>query len=166
MKLYRGKEILEERKLPDGTRVFTIRGKKSARNFIVKAEVPVVKAEVPIGKIITPKHAHFVIDLYGKLCSSKDVGRITFRAIEKVFEGSPAEEVLNKMDEGEKAKINGSPGYSIEYILNCLELIFVQEDVNYPPPSYKGRRLAFDMLKDVMEEIHPVEAMLKAGLRI
>jgi len=58
------------------------------------------------------------------------------------------------------------PGYSLEYTLNCLELIFKQEDVNYPPPEYKGRKLAFDMLKDVFNGVHPVEAMIKAGLRI
>jgi len=70
------------------------------------------------------------------------------------------------MKDDERREINNVPGYFIEYILHCLELIFKQEDVNYPPPRYKGRKLAFEMLEDVVSGIHPVEAMLKAGLKI
>ncbi|MHA1238999.1 MAG: hypothetical protein ACTSSJ_07200 [Candidatus Odinarchaeia archaeon] len=151
---YRGKKILMKKQLSDGTWIFTVKGKKGKEDFIVKAQLP-------SGTIITPKHAHFVIDLYGKICYDKNGAKDVFNAIEKVFGGISADKVLKDI------KVKKSlPGYSLEYTLNCLELIFKQEDVNYPPPEYKGRKLAFDMLKDVFNGVHPVEAMIKAGLRI
>jgi len=151
--------ILYEKTLSNGTKIFTIRGTKSVKDFIVKATLP-------SGETITPKHAHFAIDLYGKICQNKDLGKIVFEEITGVYEGRTAEEVLNDIGEERRKELEKTKGYSIEYILHCLELIFRQEDINYPPPRFKGRKLPFEMYRDIVNGMHPVEAMKKAQLKI
>jgi hypothetical protein len=152
-------EVLTRKRLSDGTEIFTIKGTKGKEDFIVKATFP-------SGRSITPKHAHFVIDLYGKLCQNRELGKMVFELIKRVYEGRAAEEVLQGLREEDENRLANSVGYSIEYILYCLELIFKQEEINYPQPRYKGKRLAFEMLEDVVNGMHPVEAMKKAQLRI
>ena len=151
--------ILSQRILSDGTKIFTIRGTKSKADFIVKATLP-------SGTTITPKHAHFAIDLYGKICQNAQLGRMAFEEIQGVYEGRSAHKVLQDIGEERRKKLQKSVGYSIEYILHCLELIFKQEDINYPPPKFKGRKLPFEMYQDIVNGMHPVEAMKKAQLRI
>lgn len=152
-------EILEERKLSDGTIIFTIKGTKSAKDFVVKARMP-------SGETITPKHAHFAIDLYGKICQNEELGKIVFEEITGVYQGRPAKEVLKDIGEERRRKLEKAKGYSIEYILHCLELIFKQEEINYPQPKYKGKKLPYEMLQDIVKGMHPVEAMKKAQLNI
>jgi len=79
-------KTLSKRILSDGTEIFTIRGTKSKDDFIVKATLP-------SGKTITPKHAHFAIDLYGKMCQNEDLRKMVFQEIIGVYEDRPAEEV-------------------------------------------------------------------------
>ena len=147
------------RKLANGTIIYTEKGSKSEKDFIVKAILP-------NGRKITPKHAHFVIDIYGKLCTDRKKTLRLFNLITRVYNGEKAVNVINSIPQQELLELNKLPGYNVEYILQCLELIFEQEDINYPKPRYKGRDLAYEMLKKVIEGKHPVEAMIEAGLRI
>jgi len=166
-KILDNKEFLEKRDLPDGTIIFTVKGVKSDKDFIVKARFP-------SGKFITPKHAHLLIDLYGKLCYNKELGSLVFQGIKQIFNDMSAKDVLKSFSKEEIEKINNSVGYPLEYILNCLELIVRQEEINYPSDKinpktgkpYLGKQLTFEMFKDVVVGKHPVEAMLKARLRI
>ncbi|WP_297437900.1 hypothetical protein [Thermococcus sp.] len=136
------------------------KGSKSPEDFILRAKFR-GKRE------FTPKHAHFIIDFYGKLCYSTEVRQSLFKLITRIYLGETPEEVLRKLDPVTLKLLNTSPGYPIEYILYALWLLFEIEDINYPQSQGKnGRRQPYQMFVDVMNGMHPVNAMKKAGLRI
>jgi len=142
-------------------KIFTKKGNKSLNDFIVQAKIRGSK------RFFTPKHAHFIIDFYGKLCYNKEIAKKVFNTITRVYTGESPEEILKTMSSDDIKQINSAPGYSIEYILYALWLIFEQEDVNYPPSKgYNGRQQAYRMFQDVMNGMHPVVAMKKARLKI
>lgn len=162
------KRILEERILSDGRIIRTYPGTKGPKDFILKA------TSLRTGREMTPKHAHFVIDFYGKICSSKKDALLEFELIGRIYQGEKAKGILSSLSTKDKNKIASLPGYNIEYILNCLELIFKQEELNYPSNKinprtgkyFEGKRFTFGMFEDVVNGTHPVEAMKKKGLRI
>ena len=193
------KNVIEHKPLSDGTVIFTVPGKKSWRcsecnhfwhiglkdpkptkcvkcfsQKIICKDIKVKARLSKLNKTITPKHAHFAIDLYGKLCFSKDVAQIVFGSIEKVFRDTAASQILQTMSNGDIGKVDNSKGYNLEYILNCMELIFKSEEMNYPSTEknpktgdyYQGKKFTFDLFQDVMNGTHPVEAMIKKNLRI
>jgi len=136
------------------------KGGKSERDFIIKAKFR-GKRE------FTPKHAHFLIDFYGKLCYSTEIGQSLFKLITQLYLGKTPDEILSSLDPITRKLLNSAPGYPIEYILYSLWLLFEVEDVNYPPSQGKnGRKQPYQMFVDVMNGMHPVNAMKKAGLRI
>lgn len=178
---------MERRQLGDGRLVLKVRDKCGAGDF------KVVICDPRTGRRFTPKHAHFAIDMYGKLCCDKHLTRKLLEAIEWVYNGRPASEVISELSkQGILKQFDELPGYKIDYILHCLELIFEQEDVNFErrlcerggelpevrktllrqgliseEEARSGRFLAWRLLKRVVAEgFHPVEAMLEAGLRI
>jgi len=158
-------KILSIVELSDGRRILKVRNKKGVGDFVIKIFNPFAGKK---GRLFTPKHAHFAIDFYGKLCANRELARELFREVEKVYrKEKSAKEVIEELRKSERFQAFQSlPGYDPEYILHCLELIFEQEDVNYPPPK-KGRTLAWQLLEDiVINEVHPVDAMLRSGLRI
>jgi hypothetical protein len=171
-------KILRRRRLSDGTWLFQVGNGKGIGDFIVKAVLPT-------GKQITPKHAHFAIDMYGKLRSNRGATARLLGAVEAVFRGATASKALAGLD---GAVLNRLPGYSAEYILNALEWIFRQENVNWkrdiagkPVPrirltlirhgilargeSNRGSALAIALLRQVVRRgVHPVEAMLQVRI--
>jgi len=176
-------KILEQRKLRDGRLVLKVKDKFGAGDF------KVVICDPRTGKKFTPKHAHFAIDLYGKLCRDECLTRQLLEAISKVYNGQPAFAVIADLEKGGILRhFDQLPGYKTDYILHCLELIFEQEDVNFERRGgqlprlrrillrkglaseeevKRGRFLAWRLFRRiVVEGIHPVEAMLEAGLRI
>ncbi len=158
-------KILSAVELSDGRLILKVRNKKGAGDFVVKVFNPLAGRK---GRLFTPKHAHFAIDLYGKLCANKELTHELFREMEKVYKKEKsAKELIEELKaSGRFQAFQELPGYDFEYILYCLELIYEQEDINYPPPK-KGRALAWQLLEDiVLRGMHPVEAMLKSGLRI
>ncbi len=79
------------------------------------------------------------------------------------------------------------PGYPIDYILYDLKWILEQEDINFKgrpqkkqeeinrvfeclnitvPQNREGSHLAIAMFGEILLGIHPVEALIKAGLDI
>lgn len=183
-----GHKILEARPLSDGKWLFKISNRKGAGDFRVTVFDPHTKRRT------TPSYAHFAIDLFGKLSRSEETASLLLRAIEEVYSGSKAPDVLAKLKaEGKLQQFAELPGYSAEYTLNALEFIFAQEELTWerdfvekarPLPQLrrtlirggflnrseaenKGSAIAMHLLRRVVsDKVHPVEAMREVGLRI
>jgi hypothetical protein len=172
------KRILEVIPLSNGWILAKTENSKSERDFKVRTIT-----EPTTLKFYTPKHAHFAIDFYGKLCYDREKAEKVFRAIIEVWHGIEVKEVLEKY----KSKINSLPGYDLDYIIYALKWILEQEDINFRrrpeklqrildekcqsvgvsvPQNRKGSQLAIALFCDIFKGIHPVEALLAANLDI
>jgi hypothetical protein len=175
---FRGKEIKEIVKLSNGWYIIKTENSKSLKDFKVKT----IFSLQPL-RSLTPKHAHFAIDFYGKLCSSEEKAMKVFEAIIEVWKNRSPEEVLRKY----KNEVKGLPGYDLEYILYALKWILEQEDINFTgrpenkqkqineilqkqgvvtPQGRKGSELAISLFCDIANGAHPVEAFVKANLDV
>ena len=172
------KRIREVVELSNGWYLLKTDDSKSARDFKVK-----VVFSLKPSRSMTPKHAHFAIDFYGKLCKDKNKALQVLEAIQKVWEGRDVAKILNEYE----SKTSGLPGYPLEYILYALRWILEQEDLNFTSrpakkqedlasicrqqdiallPNRKGSHLAMSLLCDICNGTHPVEALLKGNLDI
>jgi hypothetical protein len=177
-KKFRGKEIKDIVKLSNGWYLIKTENSKSVRDFKVKT----IFSLKPL-RSLTPKHAHFAIDFYGKLCANKEKAMKVFNAIIDVWSGKSVEEVLEKYD----SEVKNLPGYSLEYVLYALKWILEQEDINFTgrpqkrqqqleeilrrqgiitPEGRKGSELAISLFCDIASGTHPVEAFIKANLDV
>jgi len=175
---WRGKEIFDRVELSNGWVILKTENQKSTRDFKVRT----VKSFKP-RRSYTPKHAHFAIDFYGKLCSHKARALNVLKAIIEVWHNKKVEQALHKYIR----LTQGLPGYSLEYILYALNWILEQEDINFTgrpskkqqeldeictkqnvvaPPARKGSQLAISVFCDVANGTHPVEALLRANLDV
>jgi hypothetical protein len=175
---WRGKKIREVRLLSNDWYIIKTDNTKSARDFKVRT----IFSLDPV-RSMTPKHAHFAIDLYGKVCADKEKARIVLDSIIEIWHNKDVNEVLNKYQN----KVKELPGYPLEYILFVLGWILEQEDINFTgrpqkkqkelddicqklnisvPKNRKGSQLAISVLCDIINEMHPVEALLKANLDV
>jgi len=175
---FRRKKILDFVKLSNGWYVLKTENRKSLKDFRVRT----VFSLEPLHSL-TPKHAHFAIDFYGKLCANKEKAMHVFRAILEVWNNEPIEKLITK--HGNETK--HLPGYDLEYILYALRWILEQEDINFTgrsdakqreldeicgkqgvvvPEGRKGSQLAISLLCDIASGTHPVEALLAANLDI
>ncbi|MCX7732358.1 MAG: hypothetical protein N2248_04255 [candidate division WOR-3 bacterium] len=172
------KRIREVITLSNGWYLIKTDNSKSKRDFKVK-----VIFQVHPSRSMTPKHAHFAIDLYGKICASHDRAKKLLEAIIKVWSGNDVRQVVAEYQH----ECSGLPGYPLEYILHALNWILEQEDLNFNGrpgrkqeelnnicnkqgitllPSRKGSHLAIALLCDIMNGTHPVEALLKANIDV
>jgi hypothetical protein len=170
------KKILEIRYLSNGWILIKTENSKSEKDFKVK-----VIFSLEPQRSLTPKHAHFLIDFYGKMCADRDRAYYVLLAIVDMWHGIDVDEILRKL------KHINLPGYPLEYILYALKWILEQEDINFTerprnkqkeideilerlkiktPPGREGSQLAIALLCDVFLGTHPVEALLKANLDI
>ena len=170
------KKILDMRHLSNGWILIKTENSKSKKDFKVK-----VIFSLEPQRSLTPKHAHFLIDFYGKMCADRNKARWVLRAIVFMWHGISIDEILRKF------KHINLPGYPLEYILYALEWILEQEDINFTgrhprkqneidkilktlrietPKGRLGSQLAIALLCDVFLGTHPVEALLKANLDI
>jgi hypothetical protein len=177
----RGKKVIEEIiPLSNGWFLLKTTNAKGPGDFRVRT----VYQTVPTVRYITPKHAHFVIDLYGKLNADKLGAMKLFGAIVDVWKGNDVVEVLSRFKDGP----GQLPGYPPEYILYALNWILQQEDINYrvPRPPKKqeeingilaksgvpalenraGSQLAMSLICNVAQGTHPVEAFIRASLDV
>jgi len=76
---------------------------------------------------LTPKHAHFVIDFFGKICANREKVMKVLEAIIAVWHGRPIQDVLNEY----RGFAFQLPGYSLGYILYALNWILEQENINF-----------------------------------
>lgn len=180
-KILEDKEYIKRRDLPDGTILFTVKGDpkkmKGPKDFRVRAFNPKTNLR------LQPKHAHFAIDYYGKLCADKNKAISLLNAILEIWNRKSVEEVIGKYE----AKVDGLPGYNLRYILYSLEWILEQEDINFKsrssekqqeldkicetqnivtPKGREGSKLAIALFCDIANGTHPVEAFIRSGLRI
>lgn len=174
-----GNEVIEVRDLSlDCWLVYKTPGDKSENDFIVK----VINPDHPQG--ISIQHAHFAVDLFGKLSRNREDGEKVFRAILEIWHRKPADQVLSRL----KRETGDLPGYDLEYFLYTYDWILEQEDINYGDdrPAKKqnqidgilgemdvekadgreGSQLAISLLCDVARGEHPVEALRRANLDI
>jgi hypothetical protein len=172
------RKILEIIKLSNGWELAKTKDGKSNKDFKVRTIYnPALK------RFYTPKHAHFAIDLYGKICQDKERARYVLQAIADVWHGKNVEEVIEEY----APQTEGLAGYRLDYILYGLRWILEQEDINFHgrpdklqllldekckkmgvsvPKNRAGSQLAISLLCDVANGVHPVEALLAAGLDI
>lgn len=172
------KQIKEIRELSNGWILIKTENSKSKEDFKVK-----VIFSIKPQKSMTPKHAHFLIDFYGKMCADRNKALKLLEAVYLVWRGENIEEILNQ----HKEQVSDLPGYPLEYILYALEWILQQEDINFSgrptqkqkelddiclkqnistPEGRLGSQLAVALICDVANGTHPVEALLKANLDI
>jgi hypothetical protein len=175
----RKKEIRDIVQLSNGWYIVKTENGKSAKDFRVKTVFTIT----PRARYLTPKHAHFVIDFYGKLCANKEKAAKILEAIIDIWNKKPVTIVLDKY----KEVAEELPGYKLEYILYALNWILDQEDVNFtgrpekrqaeiddifhrcnvtPPSERKGSQLAMSLFCNVFLGLHPVDAFIKANLDV
>jgi hypothetical protein len=172
------KKILEIIPLSNGWILAKTENSKSLKDFKVRTII-----DVESRKFYTPKHAHFVIDFYGKLCQDKKAAEKLFNAIIEVWQGEEVKKTLQKY----KNQVSHLVGYKLDYILYALKWILEQEDINFKgrpeklqqklnekfmsikiktPKNREGSQLAISLFCDVLNGMHPVEALLNANLDI
>lgn len=178
---WRGNEVLAVRDISlDGWLLYKIPGSISDDDFIVK----VINPDHPIG--ISVQHAHFAIDLYGKLMRDAIAAVAVFEGILDVWRAEAPDTVIRQIED----MARDLPGYDIEYFLYAYDWILDQEDINYaagdPRSDEKqelidetlekagvkkaecreGSQLAIFLLSDIVNGEHPVEALRTADLEI
>jgi hypothetical protein len=174
----RGKKIKEIIALSNGWLLLKTENGKSVKDFRVR----LVKSTEPLRSMV-PKHAHFAIDLYGKLCQDKTAGMAVLQAIYEMWRAKDVKSTLEKY----RSSTGHLQGYPLEYILYALNWILEQEDINFTgrpeskqkeldeilsslgysvPEGRRGSELAMALLCDIGRGTHPVEALLKANLDI
>ena len=173
----RGKKVFEVITISDELQIVKTEDSKSCNDFRVK----IINPKHPRG--LTIKHAHFAIDLYGKICCNKEKAMKVLEAIGRVWNGEDVTKLVKKY----RPQVEDLPGYGIEYILYALRWILEQEDVNFKgrpqkkqeeldekikrmgipiPENRKGSQLAIALFCDIAAGVHPVEAFYSAGLKI
>jgi hypothetical protein len=176
---FRGKRILDMVRLSNGWIILKTEDRKSARDFRVRT----IYRTQPRIRSYTPKHAHFAIDFFGKLCADRDRAMRVFQAIIDVWSGRSVSETLSRYED----EAEGLPGYSLEYILHALNWILEQEDVNFrgrPPDRQRelddvlnslniatplgreGSQLALSLFCNIALGQHPVDAFIRANLDV
>jgi hypothetical protein len=172
------KKILEIIPLSNGSILAKTENTKSPNDFKVRTII-----DIDSRKFYTPKHAHFLIDFYGKLCQDRKAAEKLFNAIIEVWQGEEVKKVITKNENQVKHLV----GYKLDYILYALKWILEQEDINFKgrpeklqqklnekfmsikikaPKNREGSQLAISLFCDVLNGIHPVEALLNANLDI
>jgi hypothetical protein len=172
------RRILEIIELSNGWILVKTKNTKSARDFKVRTVTD------PKSKhFYTPKHAHFAIDFFGKMCQDKEKAKNVFKAIIKVWHRKNIKNLIEEYG----TRTQGLIGYTLDYILHALNWILEQEDVNFVgrpeklqkkldekcqkmgvsvPKGRKGSQLAISLFCDIASGVHPVEALLSANLDI
>jgi hypothetical protein len=176
---FQGKAILDAIRLSNGWIIVKTENTKSGRDFRVKT----VYQLSPTIRSYTPKHAHFAIDFYGKLCANEKAAEKVFQAIIDVWKREPVINVLGRYE----SQMVGLPGYPLEYILHALNWILEQEDINFVgrpnqkqeeldkvlrrlgiavPPDRLGSELAISLFCSILLGEHPVNAFIRANLDV
>lgn len=175
---FKKKRIREVAQLSDGWYLLKTDDTKSPRDFLVKT----VYGLDPL-RYLTPKHAHFAIDFYGKTCADKAKANKVLNAVVSVWQGEDVRKILNQYQQD----TCGLPGYSLEYVLYALRWILEQEDANFQgrskgkqeeldnlltssgistPTGREGSQLAISLLCNIALGTHPVEALRRANLDV
>jgi hypothetical protein len=175
----RGREIFDLVHLSNGWIVLKTEDSKSPKDFRVRT----IYQRHPRDRSYVPKHAHFAIDFYGKICANKKTAMVVLKAITEIWHGNPVDVVLKKYE----GRVEKLPGYKLEYILYALNWILEQEDINFTsrpdkkqleldeilgqlrikvPSGRLGSELAISLFCSIALGQHPVNAFIGAGLDV
>jgi hypothetical protein len=78
-----------------------------------------------------------------KIKFNKSEGLAILDALERVYQGEDPEDIL-----AENPQLGQNlPGLPADLILKAYKWIWVQEDCNYPPPKYQGRKMSMDKMR-------------------
>jgi hypothetical protein len=175
----RRKKILDLISISDGWILIKTENSKSSRDFKVKT----IYKTTPRLRYYTPKHAHFAIDFYGKICANKDKGIAVFNAIIDIWNRKNITNTIARYQKDTK----DLPGYKLDYILYALNWILDQEDINFTyrpdnrqeeldnllnqlklkvPTDRLGSQLAISLFCNLVLGEHPVNAFIKANLDV
>jgi hypothetical protein len=123
--------------LKDGRKIMITKpGGKSADDIMVWVY------EGPEGVHWRPSHKQIYRDLEHKIKIDKKKGIALLEALERVYRGEEPEDTLTENPQlGENLL-----GLPADLILKAYKWIWSQEDCNYPPPRFKGRKMSMDGL--------------------
>lgn len=132
----------EVEKLKDGRKILVTKpGGKSADNIMVWVY------EGPEGAHWRPSHKLLQRDLEEKLAHDKEKGLAIIEALEKIFNGTEPEDILEMNPQLGK----DLPGLPVDLILKAYKWIWAQEDCNYPPPRFEGRKMSMREIQEIKE---------------
>lgn len=176
--IFQQKKILEVRPLPGSRLLLKTEDSKSPGDFLVRY----IWRLAPRPRFYTPKHAHFAIDFYGKICADAKKSQQVLTAITEVWHRKPWDQVVQRYG----PSVADLPGYDLYYIVGALDWIFEQEDLNFRgrpeglqrelndlifrcgitlPPNRQGSQLAVSLFCRIWLGAHPVEALLSTNIR-
>lgn len=114
------KKVLEIVQLSNAWILVKTENSKSKNDFKVRTIYEPEKL-----KFYTPKHAHFALDFYGKLCNNSKKTEKVFKAIIEVWKDNSVKSVLKKY----LKDLTNLPGYNLDYILYALKWILEQKKI-------------------------------------
>ena len=126
--------------LSDGRKIVVTKpGGKSVNDIMVWVY------EGPGGNHWRPSHSKIAKDLKIKLGHHKKNGLAVIKALEKVYEGIEPDDIIS----GAPLLGQNLPGLPVDLILKAYKWIWVQEDMNYPPPKFQGRAMSMEGIREM-----------------
>jgi hypothetical protein len=118
----------------EGVEIFVEKGKKPQSPYDFK-----VRYKEPSQRERTPKHIHWIIDLYIKRENDRDLtNQLIDHLIDMTGKLKPATaypprlQIYKEEHHSRFAPLNNWGEYSVEFLLVTIELIMIQEKTNYP----------------------------------
>jgi hypothetical protein len=133
---YEVEDLIDGRKI-----VVTKPGGKSIKDIMVWVY------EGPGGTHWRPSHSQIKKDLKLKLIHNKESGLNVIKALEKVYEGVEPDDILA----ADPLLGQNLPGLPVDLILKAYKWIWVQEDINYPPPRFLGRAMSMKGIQEMKD---------------
>ncbi len=132
----------EVENLSDGRKIVVTKpGGKSVNDIMVWVY------EGPGGTHWRPSHSKIGKDLKLKLNHHKKNGLAVIKALEKVYEGMEPNDILS----ADPLLGQNLPGLPVDLILKAYKWIWVQEDMNYPPPRFLGRAMSMEGIREMKD---------------
>ena len=142
---YRGYEV---EKLRDGRRIVIAKpgGKRSFGN--IKKDDFFVFIFTPPDQLWQITHGQIYEDLKEKSKSNPNHAIKVLKALEEVYNGKELDnKIFAKLDSKDHS------GETAEALIKAYKWIWGQEDVNYPPPKYKGRTMSWEGIEKLLRKL-------------
>jgi len=91
-----------------------------------------VSIHFPNGSSKSPSHRMLASDFIKKCEFNSELGKVIFSELDRLQKGK---------EPRKKCEVEGFPGLPSKILIHALKWIWIQEDRNYPPPQYLGRRM-------------------------
>jgi len=143
---YRGYEV---EKLQDGRKIIIAKpgGKRGMYGTIKKEDFFVFIFEPP-DTLWQISHKQIYMDLEEKSVSNPEHTIKILEVLEEVYNGvEPKADVIKQLN-SEKYT-----GESPEALIKAYKWIWGQEDVNYPPPKFKGRAMSWEGISELLRKL-------------